>query len=81
NWFLADESALPSPATNGEKTIGVNAITSGIAFTAPGLLIQGQNHEFSLKDIEYTAVPEPTTLLLLGLGLIGVAYVRRTLKK
>ena len=28
-----------------------------------------------------TSVPEPTTLLLLGLGLVGVAGIRRTLKK
>jgi hypothetical protein len=76
--FKADN---PS-STNGEKTILVNQTIYGIGFTAPGHSITGQDHEFALKGMEYnTAVPEPTTLLLLGLGLIGVAYVRRTLKK
>ena len=29
---------------------------------------------------KYSAVPEPTTLLLLGLGLMGLAGVRRKIK-
>lgn len=34
-----------------------------------------------LRNISITYVPEPTTLLLLGLGLIGLAGVRRKFKK
>ena len=30
---------------------------------------------------DYTSVPEPTTMLLLGLGLVGLAGVRRKIKK
>lgn len=71
-----DHGILPSPITNGEFTLVLNAsnVTS-IAFRAPGI-VNGQGHEFSVAGIE-VYVPEPSTLVLLGSGLVVGAVVRR----
>ena len=71
-----DHNILPSPITNGEFELVLNAsnVTS-IAFRAPGI-VNGQGHEFSVAGIE-VYVPEPSTLALLGSGLVVGAMVRR----
>ena len=37
--------------------------------------------DFNIVQLATTSVPEPTTLLLLGFGLVGLAGLRRKLKK
>lgn len=80
--FTADPNQLPSPASNGELAIlfGDPVIVSDIMFRAPGLAIDGQNHEFALQGVAGTPVPIPTTILLLGSGLVAMVGIRRRFK-
>ncbi len=48
-----------------------------------GLTLQdGSNNAFTIDSIELASgsVPEPTTLLLLGIGLAGLGFTRRRLQ-
>jgi len=83
--FLADVSAVPN-TTNGEKTLTVagSPLVSTITFRAPGLIncLYGttgcENHEYSVAGLDvssYAKVPEPGTVILLGTGLLGLAFL------
>ena len=78
--FTAPNTNLPSTSTNGENgefDIAVGGIeTNSLRLKARGYVYDNgyrQDHEFSLQSLEISQVPEPSTLLLLGSALIGVA--------
>jgi hypothetical protein len=73
-------SVTITPATN---MVGLN--TSRITFDANNIYmnlaaLSYSNTTISL-DVNSQSVPEPTTLLLLGLGLVGLAGIRRRMHK
>jgi|GEM_PF-5011447 hypothetical protein len=92
-WYLAWLNGTPAVGgpqgqDNSYVTLAQNAIASG-AWSGIGD-VRGFDYPFNYPPQTwnygqgqpmYTLVPEPATMLLLGLGLLGLAGIRRKFKK
>ena len=65
--------------TGHAQLTGIDATFDGIAFTATGATLRWDEIRIgtTLADVTVGVVPEPTTVALVGLGLLGLAFRRR----
>ena len=59
----------------GRGAFDITQVASGILYT--GYSYDGSGHDIAIESIRFEAVPEPSALVLLGLGLAGVYFSRR----
>lgn len=61
----------------GVDTLVFTATQGSYDYAAQGLTNSGEGSYWMMDDFEFTTVPEPASMLLLGCGLLGLAVLRK----
>lgn len=79
-YYVWDDAAFVNPETSFTGLFDLNYLrTDAAAFTAD--FTAAKLAEIIIVDPGTAPVPEPSTIILLGGGLIGLAFARRKMKK
>jgi hypothetical protein len=73
-----DSSKTPYPSSNGEFVLNVGDEVVGFRFAG---IDHSPQHDYSIRGIQASAIPIPTSMLLIGVGLVGIVGIRRKLTK
>ena len=79
--FYLLEGFLGGPLSLGDWIFAVADINPTGTSVNPGLVFNNGDDYFSRKTTSSVVVPEPTTFLLLGSGLLGIGLLKRRISK
>ena len=79
--FLTQSGSSPSDSGNQHFAVFQDGSAFWIGMEDLAFSVSDKDYNDMIVKVSSTSVPEPTTMLLLGLGLIGLAGVRRKFRQ